>query len=61
MIYFKIKATTTVTAHSRNGLLAVWRLYGHTGLIGAFKCSAQLTSSQLRRLPAGLRDKLVGE
>ena len=58
MIYCQNQAATTVTALNLKSLKALWHMYGHTGLVGTFRCET-LTEAQRRRLPRGLRERLA--
>jgi hypothetical protein len=48
-------AKIRVSSHSN--LVAAWRAHGDM-LVGAYVCKANLTPSQLRRLPKALQDIL---
>jgi hypothetical protein len=50
--------STVVTVPDYKNLLAAWREYGHTGLVGRFVVNKPPTPAQLRRLSAKLRDIL---
>ncbi len=60
MSVMKISAWATIEVSSHKNLLAAWRIYGGPAtLVGSFVTSEPLTSAQRRRLPGGLRDRLV--
>jgi hypothetical protein len=58
--FVEIQITTTVTVHDYRSLLAAWKRFGGPrSLVGRYiYVGKPLTESQLRRLPAGLRDKI---
>lgn len=59
-MYFRIiKAASVVEVEDHRNLRAAWEDYGWTGLVASFKCRKPLTARQIRRLPAGLRARLV--
>jgi hypothetical protein len=57
--YMRIALATVYVSNEAN-LRAAWRLHGGPeSLVGQFVCEAALTDSQLRKLPKGLRERLV--
>jgi hypothetical protein len=58
-MHWLIHPTTAVTTSDRRSLLAVWKQYRHTGLVGSYVVEKPLTEAQLRRLPVDLRDRLT--
>jgi hypothetical protein len=59
MTYMKITGPRpSIEVPDHKNLIAAWRLYGHTPLVGRFTVRKPLTASQLRRLPVELRDRL---
>jgi hypothetical protein len=58
MSYCRIEAATKITVPNHRNLMAAWKLYGGSGLVGSFVCEATLTASQAARLPSALRSKL---
>lgn len=59
MSYCRIESSTVVTVPDHRNLLAVWAQYGHTRLIGAFRCTKPLTALQIGRLPPELRRRVA--
>jgi hypothetical protein len=60
MTFMLISASAKIEVHTHKDLLAAWRLYGGPGtLVGSFTVRKPLTETQLRRLPGGLRKRLV--
>lgn len=59
MSYCIVEPKTVIVVDNHKNLLAAWKMYGHTGLVAEFKCTAALSERQLGRLPADLRGRLV--
>lgn len=58
MTYLRI-SPCTVTAANHKNLIAAWKIYGDSPLVASFRCENSPTQSQLSRIPAGLRARLV--
>lgn len=58
MSYCTIQSLTTITVEDHKNLLAAWKLYGHSVLVGRFIVEKPLTEAQLRRLPKALKSRI---
>ena len=60
MLCLHVTKHARVTVPNHQSLRPLWRLHGGPAtLIGSIAVSKPLTASQLRRLPSGLRERIV--